>query len=71
MGSVDNKIMEDALNDLREQNSTLRKNLDKHIQIGTEFSGIINEMLGYIEKKDKEDYLYFVKMVEKALERNR
>jgi len=71
MGSVDNKIMEDALNDLREQNSTLRKNLDKHIQIGTEFSGIINEMLGYVEKKDKEDYLYFVKMVEKALERNR
>jgi hypothetical protein len=71
MGAVDNKMMEEALIDLREQNGTLRKNLDKHIQIGAEFSNIINEMLGYIEKKDKEDYLYFVKMVEKALERNR
>jgi len=71
MGSVDNKMMEEALNDLREQNDTLRKNLDKHIQIGAEFSNIINEMLGYVEKKNREDYLYFVKMVEKALERNR
>jgi len=65
------KMFEDALRDLRENNDQLRKNLDKHIQIGAEFSNIINEMLGYVEKKDKEDYLYFVKMVEKALERNR
>jgi hypothetical protein len=64
-------MYEEALNDLREGNDQLRKNLDKHIQIGAEFSGIINEMLGYIEKKDREDYLYFVKMVEKALERSR
>ena len=65
------KMFEDALRDLRENNDQLRKNLDKHIQIGAEFSNIINEMLGYIEKKNKEDYLYFVKMVEEALERNR
>jgi len=65
------RMYEEALESLREDNQTLRKNLDKHIQIGAEFSNIINEMLGYIEKKDKEDYLYFVKMVEKALERNR
>jgi len=65
------KMFEEALESLREDNQTLRKNLDKHIQIGAEFSNIINEMLGYIEKKDKEDYLYFVKMVEKALDRNR
>jgi len=65
------KMFEEALESLREDNQTLRKNLDKHIQIGAEFSNIINEMLGYLEKKDKEDYLYFVKMVEKALERNR
>jgi len=65
------RMFEEALESLREDNKTLRKNLDKHIQIGAEFSNIINEMLGYIEKKDKEDYLYFVKMVEKALERNR
>jgi len=65
------RMFEEALESLREDNQTLRKNLDKHIQIGAEFSNIINEMLGYIEKKDKEDYLYFVKMVEKALERNR
>ena len=68
---MSNKIYEDALESLREENQKLRKNLDKHIQIGAEFSNIINEMLGYIEKKDKEDYLYFVKIVEKALERNR
>ena len=65
------RIFEEALESLREDNQTLRKNLDKHIQIGAEFSNIINEMLGYIEKKDKEDFLYFVKMVEKALERSR
>jgi len=65
------KMFEEALKDLRESNDQLRKNLDKHIQIGAEFSNIINELLGYVEKKDKEDYLYFVKMVEKALERNR
>jgi len=69
--SESNRMYEEALNDLRENNDQLRKNLDKHIQIGAEFSNIINEMLGYVEKKDKEDYLYFVKMVEKALERNR
>ena len=65
------KMFEEALKDIREDNQTLRKNLDEHIQIGAEFSNIINEMLGYVEKKDKEDYLYFVKMVEKALEKNR
>jgi len=65
------RMFEEALKDLREDNDLLRKNLDKHIQIGAEFSNIINELLGYVEKKDKEDYLYFVKMVEKALERNR
>jgi len=65
------RMYEEALESLREDNQTLRKNLDKHIQIGAEFSNIINEMLGYIEKKNKEDYLYFVKMVEEALERNR
>ena len=68
---MSDKIYEEALESLREDNKELRKNLDKHIQIGAEFSNIINEMLGYVEKKDKEDYLYFVKMVEKALERNR
>jgi len=71
VSSEANRMFEDALEALREDNQTLRKNLDKHIQIGAEFSNIINEMLGYIEKKDKEDYLYFVKLVEKALERNR
>jgi len=71
MASESNRMFEEALEYLREDNKELRKNLDKHIQIGAEFSNIINEMLGYIEKKDKENYLYFVKMVEKALERNR
>ena len=65
------RMFEEALESLREDNQTLRKNLDKHIQIDAEFSNIINEMLGYIEKKDKEDFLYFVKMVERALERSR
>jgi len=65
------RMFEEALESLREDNKELRKNLDKHTQIGAEFSNIINEMLGYVEKKDREDYLYFVKMVEKALERNR
>jgi hypothetical protein len=69
--SYSNKIYEEALNDIKEDNKKLRKDLDRHIQIGAEFSGIINEMLAYIEQKDDKDYLRFVEMVEKALERNR
>ena len=70
MGYAD-KMFEEALESLREDNVKLRKDLDRHIQIGAEFSGIINEMLAYIEQKDDKDYLRFVEMVEKALERNR
>lgn len=70
MGYAD-KMFEEALNDLREDNKKLRKDLDRHIQIGADFSGIINEMLAYIEQKDDKDYLRFVEMVEKAIERNR
>lgn len=62
-------MFEEALESLREDNKKLRENLDKHIQIGAEFSGIINEMLAYIEQKDDKDYLRFVEMVEKALEK--
>lgn len=65
------RMFEEALDSLREDNKKLRENLDKHIQIGAEFSGIINEMLAYIEQKDDKDYLRFVEMVEKAIERNR
>lgn len=65
------RMFEEALDSLREDNLKLRKDLDKHIQIGAEFSGIINEMLSYIEQKDDKDYLRFVDMVEKAIERNR
>lgn len=65
------RMFEEALDSLREDNKELRKNLDKHVQIGAEFSGIINEMLAYIEQKDDKDYLRFVEMVEKAMERNR
>jgi len=65
------KMFEEALKDLRENNDQLRKNLDTHIQIGADFAGIINEMLKYIENKDKEDFLYFTKMVEKVLLRSR
>lgn len=71
MGSEDNRMMEEALESLREDNKELRKNLDKHIQIGAEFSGIINEMLGRFYDLNKEDYDYFCKIVEKALKRNR
>lgn len=70
MGYAD-KMFEEALESLREDNKRLRENLDKHIQIGADFSGIINEMLKYIEEKNREDFLYFTKMVEKALERGR
>jgi hypothetical protein len=69
--SYSNEIYEVALNDIKEDNKKLRRDLDRHIQIGAEFSGIINEMLAYIEQKDDKDYLRFVEMVEKALERNR
>lgn len=65
------RMFEEALESLREDNLKLRKDLDKHIQVGAEFSGIINEMLAYIEQKDDKDYLRFVEMVEKAIERNR
>jgi hypothetical protein len=69
--SYSNEIYEVALNDIKEDNKKLRRDLDRHIQIGAEFSGIINEMLAYIEQKDDKDYLRFVEMIEKALERNR
>jgi hypothetical protein len=69
--SYSNKIYEEALNDIKEDNKKLRRDLDRHIQIGAEFSDIINEMLTYIEQKDDKDYLRFVEMIEKALERNR
>jgi hypothetical protein len=69
--SYSNEIYEVALNDIKEENKKLRRDLDRHIQIGAEFSGIINEMLAYIEQKDDKDYLRYVEMVEKALERNR
>ena len=36
MGYSD-KMFEEALSDLREDNKELRKNLDKHVQIGAEF----------------------------------
>lgn len=65
------KMFEEALESLREDNKKLREDLNKHIQIGAEFSGIINEMLAYIEQKDDKDYLRFVAMVEEAIERNR
>ena len=39
--------------------------------MGADFSNIINEMLKYIEEKDDKDYLYFVDLVEKAIERNK
>ena len=65
------RMFEEALDSLREENNKLQKNLEKHVLIGADFSGIINEMLKYIEQKDNKDYLYFVNLVEKALERNR
>jgi len=68
---MSDKIYLEAIDSLREENEKLQKNLEKHVMVGAEFSGIINEMLKYIEQKDNNDYLYFVKMVEKALERNR
>lgn len=70
MGYAD-RMFEEALESLREDNKRLRENLDKHIQIGAEFSGIINEMLGRFHVLSKEDYDYFCKIVEKALKRNR
>lgn len=70
MGYAD-KMFEEALESLREDNVKLRKDLDRHIQIGADFSGIINEMLAYIEQKDDKDYLRFVEMVEDALQRSR
>jgi hypothetical protein len=69
--SYSNEIYEVALNDIKEDNKKLRRDLDRHIQIGAEFSGIINEMLAYIEQRDDKDYLRFVEMIENALERNR
>jgi hypothetical protein len=69
--SYSNEIYEEALNDIKEDNKKLRRDLDRHIQIGAEFSGIINEMLAYIEQRDDKDYLRFVEMIENALERNR
>ena len=68
---VSDSIYLEALENLREENAKLQKNLEKHVLIGTEFSNIINEMLKYIEQKDDKDYLYFVDLVEKAIERNK
>ena len=68
---MSDNIYLEAIESLREDNAKLQKNLEKHVMVGAEFSGIINEMLKYIERKDDKDYLYFVKLVEKALERNR
>lgn len=68
---VSDSIYLEALENLREENTKLQKNLEKHVLIGTEFSNIINEMLKYIEQKDDKDYLYFVDLVEKAIERNK
>ena len=69
--NVSDSIYLEALENLREENTKLQKNLEKHILIGTEFSNIINEMLKYIEQKDDKDYLYFVDLVEKAIEKNK
>ena len=68
---VSDNIYLEALENLREENAKLQKNLEKHVLIGTEFSNIINEMLKYIEQRDDKDYLYFVDLVEKAIERNK
>ena len=70
MGYSD-KMFEEALDSLREDNRKLQSNLEKQILTNADFSGIINEMLVYIEKQDDKDYLYFVDLVDKALERNR
>jgi len=70
MGYSD-RMFEEALDSLREDNTKLRKDLDRHIQIGAEFSGIINEMLGRFHDLNKEDYDYFCRVVEKALKRSR
>ena len=69
--SESTKMFEEALESLREDNKKLREDLDTHIQIGADFAGLVNEMLKYIEDKNKEDYLYFAKMVEKVIIRNR
>jgi len=66
MGYAD-RMFEEALESLREDNLKLRNDLDKHVQVGIEFSNIINEMLGVIHSKSNEDYKYFVERVEKAL----
>ena len=70
MGYAD-KMFEEALESLREDNKKLREDLDKHIQIGADFSGIINEMLGRFHVLSRGDYDYFVKRVEEALKRSR
>ena len=70
MGYSD-KMFEEALDSLREDNRKLQSNLEKQILTNADFSGITNEMLVYIEKQDDKDYLYFVDLVDKALERNR
>lgn len=65
------RLFEEALDSLREDNRKLQSNLEKQILTNADLSGIINEMLVYIEKQDDKDYLYFVDLVDKALERNR
>lgn len=60
-------MFEEELNSLREDNQKLRNDLDNHVQVGIEFSNIINEMLGVFYNKNNEDYKYFVERVEKAL----
>jgi hypothetical protein len=65
--SYSNRMFEEELNSLREDNQKLRNDLDNHVQVGIEFSNIINEMLGVFYNKNNEDYKYFVERVEKAL----
>lgn len=72
--SYGDRMFEEALDSLREDNKRLQSNLEKQVLTNADLSGIINEMLIYIEKQDntlQKDYMYFVKLVEKVLERNR
>lgn len=68
MGYAD-KMFEEALDSLREDNKKLRDDLDKHVQFGIASANVINEFLLYVSKKDKADYDYFVKLVEDALKK--
>jgi len=50
--SYSNRMFEEELNSLREDNQKLRNDLDNHVQVGIEFSNIINEMLGVFYNKN-------------------